>query len=66
MDLPFDIVFQGFLFKISESKKHNNTIDVTLISKPYGYKGNVSDKLIYKLYYYLLLEGFVDSEVELD
>jgi hypothetical protein len=65
MDLPFDIVFQGFLFKIMESKKEN-AIEIALISKPYGFKGTIKDGLIYKLFYYLISEGFIEEEVELD
>jgi hypothetical protein len=65
MDLPFDIVFQGFLFKVMESKKEN-TIEIALISKPYGFKGAVKDGLIYKLFYYLIAEGFIEEEIELD
>ena len=65
MQLPFDITFQGFLFRITESKKVN-AIEIILISKPYGFKGPIKDGLIYKLYYYLIVEGFIESEIELD
>jgi hypothetical protein len=65
VDLPFDIVYQGFLFKIMESKKEN-AIEIALISKPYGSKGNIKKTLIFKLFYYLIAEGFIDEEIELD
>ena len=65
MELPFNIVFQGFLFKIIESK-NENAIEVILMTKPYGFKGDVKKGLIYKLFYYLIAEGFIENETELD
>jgi hypothetical protein len=65
VEFPFDITFQGFTFKILEDND-DNTLEVALMSKPYGFKGEVSDGLIYKLYYYLRAEGFIDSDAEID
>jgi hypothetical protein len=66
VELPFNITYRGFTFKIANSKKYENTIEVILMEKPYGYKGDVTDKLIYSLFYYLQQEGFIDNTTELD
>ena len=66
MELPFDITYRGFTFRIMQSERHDNTIEVALLSKPYGFKGEINDDLIYKLFYYIQEEGFVDDETELD
>jgi predicted nucleotide-binding protein (sugar kinase/HSP70/actin superfamily) len=66
MELPFDITYRGFTFRIMQSERHDNTIEVALLSKPYGFKEEINDDLIYKLFYYIQEEGFVDDETELD
>jgi hypothetical protein len=66
MELPFTITFRNYTFKIMNSSKYENTIEVALMSKPYEHKGEITDRLIYSLFYYLQQEGFIDDTTELD